>query len=97
MPTVNFPHPNATHEEVTTFYNAHGGVPRSCMVVEEVQAKTPMATATSKPTKTAWQDFDGGECLKRCNGWDGVSARCDCGNSRVCWHELDGIRYAGTH
>lgn len=37
-----------------------------------------------------WQSFDGWNCgdLGRdCEGWDGKSNRCDCGNRRVCWCE----------
>lgn len=30
-------------------------------------------------------DFDGQNCDGPCNGWDGISGRCDCGNRRVSW------------
>lgn len=34
-------------------------------------------------------DFEGHNCVEvgneDCNGWDGISYRCDCGNRRVAW------------
>jgi hypothetical protein len=40
--------------------------------------------------ENAWGyiDFDGMNCDEEnnCNGWDGESRRCDCGNRRVYWY-----------
>lgn len=32
-----------------------------------------------------YHDFSGANCEGGCRGWDGWSARCDCGNRRVSW------------
>ena len=37
-----------------------------------------------------WISFHGDESCETCNGWDGVSDRCDCGNRRVYWATTDG-------
>ena len=29
--------------------------------------------------------FNGDDSCENCNGWDGISHRCDCGNRRVIW------------
>lgn len=34
--------------------------------------------------------FDGQNCERPCNGWNGESRRCDCGNRRVYWTVGDG-------
>jgi len=33
----------------------------------------------------AWLSFDGDDSCEDCEGWDGESNRCECGNRRVCW------------
>jgi hypothetical protein len=33
--------------------------------------------------------FNGDDSCEDCEGWDGESNRCECGNRRVCW-ESDG-------
>ena len=36
-----------------------------------------------------WIEFCGDDYCEDCKGWDGKSNRCDCGNRRVCWANLD--------
>lgn len=36
-------------------------------------------------SKTTFYFFEGQNCDGPCNGWDGVSNRCECGNRRVSW------------
>jgi hypothetical protein len=38
--------------------------------------------------KMKWYSFVGDDFCDDCNGWDGSSRRCDCGNRRVCWECL---------
>lgn len=38
-----------------------------------------------KSLNGALVDFDGKNCDEPCNGWDGISHRCECGNRRVYW------------
>ena len=40
-------------------------------------------------TGGGWYRFDGDDCCEDCNGWDGVSHRCDCGNRRMYWEQDD--------
>ena len=34
-------------------------------------------------------EFAGNDNCEDCEGWDGTSARCDCGNRRVYWSLSD--------
>ena len=36
-----------------------------------------------------WYQFDGDDYCEDCNGWDGESHRCDCGNRRMYWEQDD--------
>lgn len=49
------------------------------------------------PPPREFLEFDGMNCndylelgQDECRGWDGVSRRCDCGNHRVGWENMDG-------
>jgi hypothetical protein len=37
-----------------------------------------------------WFSFDGDDGCETCNGWDGTSPRCECGNRRLYWSASDG-------
>lgn len=46
----------------------------------------------AKAKADGWQDeFEGQNCndYGDCDGWDGESRRCDCGNRRVYWATLE--------
>jgi len=36
-----------------------------------------------------YYEFDGNDWCEECEGWDGVSRRCECGNRRVYWDMCD--------
>ena len=63
--------------------------------------KTP-EEAVEAAIASGWvDDFDGNNCSEVedemgtvCNGWDGVSRRCECGNRRVNW-EIGGDEETG--
>jgi hypothetical protein len=84
--SILFPPPIASHAEVGAWYDAHH-LPRPKFV------PPPQIT---REAASGWYNFDGGECRRGCRGWDGKSRRCDCGNSRVCWSEMDEHRYAAA-
>lgn len=37
------------------------------------------------PPDGGFIDFYGKNCEDPCQGWDGMSRRCECGNRRVSW------------
>lgn len=41
-------------------------------------------------------DFEGQNC-DDCQGWDGISRRCECGNNRVCWIYDNNCWYGETY
>ena len=54
--------------------------------------KEEAITAAEKSVGDGYVKFDGMNCNDylddnaiECEGWDGVSRRCDCGNRRVYW------------
>ena len=80
---MNFPPPDATYWEVQAWYDAHGVIP---------EKPTPKV----KPdTFISFCGQDG--CSDECEGWDGESRRCQCGNRRVYWdHHDDGTAFANA-
>lgn len=41
------------------------------------------AILEAQPAPGGFIDFDGQNCAGPCEGWDGMSRRCECGNRRV--------------
>lgn len=81
---MNFPPPDAPRKAVDAFYAEQG--------MEQPKAE-PYQPAPKD--KTQWIPFDGNEyCSDECRGWDGKSYRCDCGNRRVYWDEIEGHKFA---
>lgn len=54
--------------------------------VEEVARRTSV-------DEVIWWDFVGQNCDEPCQGWDGVSHRCECDNRRVTWVQGIGHTY----
>ncbi|MFH2073983.1 MAG: hypothetical protein ABIJ57_01360 [Pseudomonadota bacterium] len=44
-----------------------------------------------------WRGFNGQNCDGPCEGWDGVSHRCQCGNRRVDWTSGDNHSFECPH
>ena len=48
------------------------------------------AIENAMPLPGGYVDFDGKNC-DDCDGWDGQSRRCACGNRRVVWSISKGV------
>lgn len=59
-------------------------------VAEEIAYEEEVARRVAEG---GYHGFSGQNCDGPCEGWDGESRRCECGNRRVSWTQGDGHRF----
>lgn len=63
-------------------FSAHDAV----MLADEIAGDEETArTVAELKLSGGYIDFSGQNCMGPCEGWDGHSHRCQCGNRRMCW------------
>lgn len=64
-------------------FTAETAIDRAAGIAGDEEVERKLAAST-------WHGFNGQNCDGPCEGWDGKSRRCECGNRRVSWVNGDG-------